>query len=47
VYYLNAGVEASEILQSFPSLRMMDIEAVQAYYAAHKQDIDNELAEEE
>ncbi|WP_420458440.1 DUF433 domain-containing protein [Neolewinella sp.] len=47
VYYLNAGESDAEILAVFPSLRMMDLSAVKAYYAANKAAVDSELREEE
>jgi uncharacterized protein (DUF433 family) len=47
VYYLNEGASDTEILKTFPSLRMMDIEVVKAYYTNNKEEIDAEIREEE
>ena len=47
VYYLNAGITSDKIIEMFPSLHLVDIQAVKAYYAANKQAVDAEIAEEE
>lgn len=46
VRYQQDGATTEEILRSFPSLDKADVGAAAAYYAAHRKEIDADIADQ-